>query len=166
MLKEPIFKWKTKSALKKSAKYETISFDKAKSIGFLFDDDSNYKKTTAFIETLTKEGKTVSILIKSDEKEIQSEKHFTTKQFKWFGKIENDNVSKFINTQFDYLFLLNENPHYLSEFILASTKAKCKVGFHNEDKEAFFELMFDNSKKEPIDKFYKTVKGYLDKIKS
>ena len=117
MLKEFIYNWKTNSALKNSAKIENVSFDKATSIGFLFEDDSNYKITKTFIETLTKEGKSVSILIKSDEKEIISEKHFTSKQCKWFGKIENENVVKFINTPFDYLFLLNENPHYLSEYI-------------------------------------------------
>jgi len=61
---------------------------------------------------------------------------------------------------------LNENPHYVSEYILASSIAKCRVGIHNEEKEAFFELMFDNKQKQPIDSFYKTVKGYLDKIKS
>ena len=36
----------------------------------------------------------------------------------------------------------------------------------SEENEVFFELMFDNKQKQPIDSFYKTVKGYLDKIKS
>lgn len=166
MLKEPIYKWKTKSALKKDTKRETISFDKANSVGFLFDDDTNYQKSKQFIESISNEGKTVSILIKSNEKEPQSEKHFTQKQCKWHGKIDNDRVNKFIENSFDYLFLLNENPHFLSEYILASSIAKCRVGIHSEEKEVFFELMFDNKQNQPIDSFYKTVKGYLDKIKS
>ena len=166
MIKEIVYQWKTKSILKKDAKKETISFDKAKNIGLLFDNEDNYKATKSFIDSLTSEGKIVTVLIKSKEKEAPSNQHFTLKDCKWHGKIESAVVDKFIQNPFDYLFLLNEEPHYLTEFILASSKAKCKVGIHNEAKEQFFELMFDNSKKEPIDKFYKTVKGYLDKIKA
>jgi len=166
MIKEFIYNWKTKKALKQIKKKETISFSDAKNIGLLFDNDENYQKTKGFIASLTNDGKIVSVLIKSKEKEVSNSNYFTEKQCKWFGKIENESVNKFINIEFDYLFLLNENPHYLSESILASTNAKCKVGIHNEEKEQFFELMFDNSKKESIDSFYKTVKGYLDKIKS
>lgn len=166
MLKKPIYKWKTKSALKKGADRKTISFENATSIGLLFDDDTNYQKSKTFIETLSNTGKTISILIKSTEKEAPSEKHFSIKQCKWHGKIDNEHVNKFIKTSFDYLFLLNKNPHYLSEYIVASSQAKCRVGIHHEGKEAFFELMFNYKQKQSIDSFYKTVEEYLTKIKA
>lgn len=166
MLKELIVKYKTKKAIKAPNKKETVSFSSAKSIGLLFDSDENYKKTKPFIEVLTKEGKTVTVLIRSKGKEPPTENHYLHKNFNWIGRNTSDKIEKFINNSFDYLFMLNDECHYLNEYILATSKAKCRVGLNNEKYQHFFELMFDNSKKESIDSFYKTVKGYLDKIKS
>ena len=166
MLKEPIIKYKTKKSVKFPTFKETISFSNAKSIGLLFENDENYKKTKPFIEMLTKEGKSVTFLIRSKEKESPSSNHYIHSDFNWIGTITSEKIDKFINNSFDYLFMLNEDCHFLNEYILASSKAKCRVGLNNENNQRLFELMFDNSKKESIDKFYKTVKGYLDKIKS
>lgn len=165
MLKEFIYDWKTKKALKKAINRNTISFNEAKNIGFLFDNDENYKQSKLLIENLTKAGKTISFLIKSDQKEAEGTNYFLKSDFKWYGKIENQKIIQFINKPFDYLFLLNENPHYLSEYILASSNAKCRVGIYNEDKKVFFELMFDNKSKEPYSTFYKTIETYLKQIK-
>ena len=165
MIKEIIYDWKTKGLLKKKPKKDIIDFDKAKNIGLLFDSITNYKSTKKFIESLTEEGKTVQILIKTTEKEAANSQYFTEKECKWYGKIASSSVQSFTSNAFDYLFLLNDNPHYLTEHIFALCNAKCSVGIHNPEKEDFYDLMFENSKNESIDGFYKTVKGYLDKIK-
>ena len=165
MLKEFIYNWKIKQALKKTSERKTVSFEKAKSIGMLFDDEANYEKTKNFIKSLIADGKSVTTLIKSKEKEPPTHNHYTEKECKWNGSTSSEAITHFFNKKFDYLFLLNETPHFLTEYILAKSQSNCKVGIYNEKKEPFFELMFANEKKEPIDKFYKTVKGYLDKIK-
>ena len=166
MIKEPILKYKTKKALNKPNKKQSTTFESAKSIGFLFDNNDNYKKTKSFIEKLTNEGKSTIILIRSKEKEAPTSKHYVHKDFNWSGSVSSERVSNFIKTKFDYLFMLNDEIHYLNQYILASSEAKCRVGLNKEEFQPFFELMFENSNKESIDKFYNTVKSYLDKIKS
>lgn len=166
MLKEPIYNWKTRKALKHNAKRDNVSFNKAKHIGVLFENEANYQKSKTLISSLTEDGKQVTVLIKSDQKEPPSSQHYTENQFKWHGKIESSAAQKFISTPFDYLLMLNTEIHFLNKYLIASSKAKCRVGVTNKHSEFLFELMFENSKKEPIGDFYKTVKGYLDKIKT
>ena len=153
MIKESVLKYKTNKFLKSNAEKYSVSFNKAKTIGLLFDNDENYKLSKPFIELLSKEGKSVNLLILSHKKEVPTINHYVEKDFNWIGNVTSNKVEQFINKPYDYLFMLNEEIHYLNKYILAASKAKCRVGLHNEENEEFFELMFDNSKKEPIYKF-------------
>lgn len=165
-MKKFIYSWKTKRKIKNPPERMNVGFADVNSIGFLFNNKIEYQNTKPFINSLSNEGKKVTILILTNEKKSPDSKYLSKSECKWFGKIDSYVANKFIVTQFDYLFFLNKKSHFICEYILASSKAKCRVGLRNESKKHFFELMFDQDKNEPTESFYKTVKGYLEKIKS
>lgn len=143
---------KNKLALKRPQVRITVPFIRAKKIGVLADHlDENKKAIDQFVQSLEKEGKKVEVIGFSPKKNKPAlrvkYKAFSKKDLSWTGEIKQEELKKFIKTDFDYLFSLNTSPFLPFENILAQSKAKCRIGVYQEKKEGYFELMVEPKKK-------------------
>lgn len=148
MIKKSFISGKTKKALRKNKNQrKSIPFDQAKKIGLLID-DKVLKNPKAFNETvlqLVDQGKRVEAICFIENVDLPKlafpHQYLSMKDFSWNGKINNDQVKKFIKTEFDYLFSLNTSPFLLFESILASSAAKCRIGCYQTEDQGCFEMV-------------------------
>ncbi|MGF1636800.1 MAG: hypothetical protein ACFCUU_06980 [Cyclobacteriaceae bacterium] len=63
------------------------------------------------------------------------------REINWLGELKNENVRRIL--QKDYDFLLHADPEHslITDFILASTKSRCRVGPFEEGKHLIYDLM-------------------------
>lgn len=147
MLSKSILRHRIRKALKKNiSPREFVDFSNARSVGILFsaEDHDKFQAVKEFTTTLEDEGKKVSVLSflgKNKENFEFRFNIFTKKDISFWGRYQSDEVLKFINEEFDYLYLVDDEPGLLMESILAESRAKCRVGKFLEEKKPFFELM-------------------------
>lgn len=154
MIKKSFISGKTKKALKRNKKTrKSISFQEAKSVGILIDDAAlkNPKAFNELVLQLVDEGKKVQgiCFIESVDLPKLSFPHLflSMKDFNWSGTIVNDQIKKFIKTDFDYLFSLNTSPFLLFENILAQSAAKCRIGCYDTEQKGCFEMVIGTDPK-------------------
>jgi hypothetical protein len=122
-------------------------FAEAKQVGILFNADNQAmeKPLAAFIRQLEKEGKSVSSLMFFDNERQAAFQFpyevFTGNEIDWLGNITSEKAKKFMEKKFDYLFCFSTQPTALIDLLLANSEAKCRIGFYQEGREAFYELM-------------------------
>ena len=147
MINRFVYKLKTKSANRSNeGNRRSVNYKTAKNIGILFSvkDIEKHNVVKKFIEELMNDGKNVtaiSYLPKGKDNFEFKFDFFTFKEFSYFGSINNDSLNSFINQPFDFLFFLDNESGLLSKYILAHSKAKCRVGKLNNDMHDYFELM-------------------------
>ncbi len=122
-------------------------FSEAKQIGILFDAENQAieKPLAAFIRQLEKEGKSVSSLTYFDSERQAAFQFlyevFTGNDIDWLGNIKSAKANKFMEKKFDYLFCFSAQPIPVIDLLLANSEAKCRIGFYQEGREDFYELM-------------------------
>lgn len=138
---------RTQSQLKKNKTLRTsLPYAQAKSVGIVFtiDDKSKHDIIKEFIKKLEHDGKQVKVISFLPKKKENHEflfDFFTIKDISFWGKITAPAVATFNKTAFDYLFCLDTTPTPIVKYILAASKAKCRIGTHNETDQAYFEFM-------------------------
>lgn len=131
-------------------------------VGIIFSVEDRHKHDDVkeFVRSLEQEGKTVRVLEFLPRKKENYEflyDFFTVQDLNFWGRIDNDTAQKFMDTPFDYLFYIDDEPNPLVLNLLARSRAHCRVGRYNEGFEPFFEMMISSrgTPKGLIDNMYK-----------
>jgi hypothetical protein len=140
----------------------SIPYKQALTVGVLFtvEDKKKHDDIKEFIHKLEQDGKKVQVLeylpIKKDNYEFMFD-FFTIKDISFWGKIESEKTLKFSDTPFDYLFCIDTERNPMVLYLLARSKAKCRVGRFQDQEKSFFEFMIDSpgGTKNLIDGIYK-----------
>ena len=160
---------RTNNQLKKNKSLRSsIPYKQALTVGVLFtvEDKKKHDDIKEFIHKLEQDGKKVQVLeylpVKKDNYEFMFD-FFTINDISFWGKIESEKTLKFSDTPFDYLFCLDTERNPMVLYLLARSKAKCRVGRFQDQEKSFFELMIDSTggTKNLIDSIYK----YTAKVK-
>lgn len=154
---------RTNNQLKKNKSLRSsIPYKQALTVGVLFtvEDKKKHDDIKEFIHKLEQDGKKVQVLeylpVKKDNYEFMFD-FFTIKDISFWGKIESEKTLKFSDTPFDYLFCMDTERNPMVLYLLARSKAKCRVGRFQDKEKSFFELMIDSNggTKNLIDGIYK-----------
>jgi hypothetical protein len=154
---------RTNNQLKKNKSLRSsIPYKQALTVGVLFtvEDKKKHDDIKEFIHKLEQDGKKVQVLeylpVKKDNYEFMFD-FFSLKDISFWGKIESEKTLKFSETPFDYLFCMDTERNPMVLYLLARSKAKCRVGRFQDQEKSFFELMIDSNggTKNLIDGIYK-----------
>src|ERR1041385_1913871 len=157
---------RTRKALRKNPSLRAnLPYKQAHTFGILFtvEDKQKHLDIKDFIHQLEQDGKSVQVLeylpLKKENYEFKFD-FFTIKDLTFWGKINSAHAQKFSATSFDYLFYIDREPNPLALYLLAESKAKCRVGRFVEEDELFFEMMIgqNGTTKGLIDTMYKYTK--------
>ena len=162
-MKINFLKIRTGNQLKKNkATRASTPYKQAATVGILFsvEDKKKHDDIKDLIHKLEHDGKKVQVLEFLPNKKENYEfmfDFFTIKDISFWGKIESEKTLKFSDTAFDYLFCLDTEPSPMLLYLMARSKAKCRVGRFHEGEEPFFEFMIDSKEhtKSLIDGMYK-----------
>ncbi|MBL3655941.1 DUF6913 domain-containing protein [Fulvivirga sediminis] len=167
MLNKKILGYRTSSILKNNkAKRLSTNYKDAGSIGIIYtsEDWGKHHIVKEFKKSLEDDGKEVKVLTllpKGLENFEFLFDFFTTKDISFWGNFTAEQVHKFVNATFDYLFYLDTKSNLLIKNILALSKARCRVGKYEETDSQFFELMINtrsDSTSELVNEMYKYTK--------
>ncbi|MBN1596995.1 MAG: hypothetical protein JW894_01770 [Bacteroidales bacterium] len=126
----------------------------AKSIGILFNAtyQVSFEIVKEMVKNLSTKNNSIDVLGYVDSKQLidhylyrKGFDFFTHKQLNWFYKPETESVNKFIKKPFDILINLSLDEPYPIQYILATSKARFKVGKYSEE-QPYLDLMIDLEK--------------------
>lgn len=172
-IKKKILAWKVKQAVKaqKSTKRYTPNYDEASNIGILLKVTQSTLLPTVqkFINQLAKEGKKVSVLVYVPANEEMMDfgfQHytFTEKEIDNWGNINLEVVETFIHQPFDFLYCISKEDELAFQYILAKSKAKCRIGKFGNEGASFYEMMIDLKPTDDIDIFIQQALHYTQSI--
>ncbi len=166
MFKMNLLRMRTHRALKRNSSLRiNLPYKQAQNIGIMFsvEDKQKHLDIKEFIHHLEQDGKRVQVLeylpLKKENYEFKFD-FFTIKDLSFWGKIDSEQASKFSETAFDYLFYIDCELNPLALYLLATSKARCRVGRFTENENPFFEMMIeqDGPTKGLIETMYKYTK--------
>ena len=146
-MKFTFLKWRTLAALRKNKSLRTSTpYRKSNSIGIIFtvEDKQKHDEIKEFVRRFEQDGKNVKVLEFLPKKKDNFEflfDFFTINDLNLWGQITSEQALKFSQTNFDYLFYIDNDHNPLILNILAQSKALCRVGRHHESSEPYFEFM-------------------------
>lgn len=119
------------------------------------------------LHSLIGDEKEVQVLCFIDKKEIANSTHpsFHIEQLNSWGKINSNEVVKFLESEFDYLIHLDFELNEILKSLLNRTKAKCRVGFHSEKGNLYYELMIGINKNAGTTNFAEQAVKYIKSIR-
>jgi hypothetical protein len=166
MFKMNFLRMRTDSALKKNKSLRvSIPYQQAQIMGVIFtvEDKQKHQDIKEFIHQLERDGKKVHVLEFLPQKKENYEfmfDFFTIKDLNFWGSIDSATASKFAATPFDFLFYIDQESNPLMLYLLATSKAHCRIGRFNEAESKFYELMIEQNgtTKGLIDTMYKYTK--------
>ena len=166
MFKLNFLKMRTQTALKKNTSLRaSLPYKQAKNIGIMFsvEDKQKHVDIKEFIQLLELDGKKVQVLeylpLKKENYEFKFD-FFTINDLNFWGKINSEPAIRFSEIPFDYLFYIDKDPNPMALYLLAASKARCRVGRYMESDQPFFEMMIEQTgtTKGLIDTMYKYTK--------
>jgi len=118
---------------------------KVKTIGFLVDEayDQDFEKFYDSFKDLNLQPKDVKVFsFVESKKKLPSlrQNQVQNKDFDWKGVLHNQNAQEFLDKEFDVLVGYYPTSHEILDILVASSKAKFKVGFQGAD-ERLFDLL-------------------------
>ncbi|MGL1887765.1 MAG: hypothetical protein OCD76_14710 [Reichenbachiella sp.] len=138
---------KTKWSLRKKTTFRgSRAYLEAQSFGVLFteSDDKTNVLIRGFVSDLEAEGKVVKSLtyIPKVKNGIEPDyPFFTGKDFSSKGNWKKEEVEVFTNESFDFLINMDTQVNKSIRNIMATSKAKCRVGWYDEETSNLFEMM-------------------------
>lgn len=139
------------------------SSNKIKNILILLDDISLKDEILANIKNnLGVQGDAIKtlIFIQKTPKIKDDNLIFTSKDFGWYGKINNEELKSILTKKYDLLINYSKVDNLYNNLLLLHSKAAFKVGFANLDNR-FYNLLID-CKSSEIELFTKELKKYLE----
>ncbi|MBM3436466.1 MAG: hypothetical protein FJY07_09660 [Bacteroidetes bacterium] len=91
--------------------------------------------------------------------------HFSLSDLNWYGAPRNAYIAEFINTEFDVLIDLNLESTYVLNYITSLSKAKFKVGRHDEGLQPSLDMMIKMDAGASTEAFIEQIIHYLVIIK-
>lgn len=169
-IKDKLLKFRTKRAIKKATKRQTLNYKDAKTIGILFkvaeEDKHDYINT--FVHTLKKEGKSVEALtyFNRDHDNPYNFKYsfFTDKDVSVLGEIKSESVKSFMQKDFDYLYCITREDITVFDHILSKSQAKCRVGRYEDGKTHLYEMMLNFKDDTKLDEIIQEIHHYTKAI--
>jgi hypothetical protein len=151
MFKMNFLRMRTQNALRKNDSLRaSLPYRQAHHIGIMFsvEDKQKHLDVKEFIHHLEQDGKQVQVLeylpLKKENYEFKFD-FFTIKDLTFWGKIDSEQALKFSETKFDYLFYIDCDLNPLALYLLALSKARCRVGRFTENGNSFFEMMIEQN---------------------
>jgi hypothetical protein len=147
MFKKTFLRWRTGNARKKNKSIRaSLPYPQAMSIGVLFtvEDKAKHDEIKRLVKMFEAEGKKVQVLEFLPRKKENYDflfDFFTVDELNFWGALQSVKALKFADTSFDYLFNPDREPNDLIDYLLARSKAHCRVGVYREDHTTDFELM-------------------------
>ncbi len=166
-IKEKLFNLYAIRALKKNdRRVENLGFKNADKIGIIYKYNSDFQPNViSFIKKLKKYGKKVESIcfIEEGQKDFNYQcSAFSYKDISLLGTILDTSIEKFIDTAYDYLFYIDFNANCIIKYLIAKSKAKCKLGFYNQDFSPLLDLMVNFAvKKNTIPRIDETITNGL-----
>ncbi|MFT5914258.1 MAG: hypothetical protein ACI81T_000745 [Bacteroidia bacterium] len=168
-IKQKLLKFRTKRS-KNSTKHRTLNYADAKYVGVLFKitDEDKHDYINNFVHSLEKDGKRVEALTFFDRDHNNpydfKYEFFTQKDISLLGEIKSESVHEFAKKEFDYLFCISRESMDVFDYILTNSRAKCRLGKHEEGKEKRYEIMLQHKEFDSIDKLIAHLMGFVKKI--
>ncbi len=173
-LKKFFLEWKIKQALKKRqnlAHRRTPNYEEAKSIGILLyvTHSADLVEVKKLLKTFAKDGKKVVCLVyfpKPENLPTLDFQHYvlTDKEIDTWGNVKLEIVQNFIEQPFDYLYCISQEEVLAFQYILASSKARCRIGKYSAQNAVFFEMMIDLKTEQNIKTFTEQALHYTQSI--
>jgi hypothetical protein len=147
----------------------TASYERAKSIGIVFTlgDVRKQHIVRDFMKTLEADHKKVSVLACKPKKNLEDPHffdYFSLEDFTFWGTPQSEQLNKFTEQPFDYLFCMDENLRLEVAYVLSHSKALARIGLVMEDMTEFFEMMFKPKDKKGIEGLSTEVLYYIKKL--
>ncbi len=146
MFRNKLLNYRLNKLLKKERNNNQVGYGQAASFGILYsaEDLKKHESIKKLIKYLKKDGKKVEVLSYLPE-DVQNFEFrfnfFTEKDVNWRGKFKNQDILRFTEQPFDYLFYVDFESLPVMRYILALSKAKCRVGHFEEENRPVCELM-------------------------
>ena len=137
--------------------------EKIKKVLIVLDDISLKEVTLANLKNnLGIQEKNIEILVflQKKSKEKDDKQLFSSKDFGWYGKINNDILKNILTKKYDLLINYSKIDNLYNNILLLHSKAVFKVGFASLDNR-FYDLLID-CKAFDIELFNKELKKYLE----
>ena len=121
-----------------------VGFQRAQSLGLLYSYD-NLEKHQAVLRLAEKLQAMGKQLVGLCYVTVQHHQSFfpslTHRDVQLFGKITNQQAQDFIDTPFDYLYHVDLFSNPVLDYLLAKSKARCRVGHFDAARAGLFEMM-------------------------
>jgi hypothetical protein len=165
------FSKEMKSLERESSNRRMINLADAKRIGIIFDATIVHNTTAvAELATLLKaKNKKVEILGYTEEVHIAEEKDqqlFNKKNLNWKLIPNKENVTEFIDTEFDILICAFVEHVAPLEYIAACSEAKLRLGKYSDQMENCYDVMINTGEQNDIDYLLSQITKFLNIVKT
>jgi len=167
---EKLLRLRTNKLLKANrSKRETVSYEEVKEIGILFTivDRDKHNAIKKLAKQFKEDGKKVEVLGflgKGKENYDFLYNYISSADISALGKMTSGSAITFAQRNFDYLFYVDLHPNIYLENILAMSKAKCRVGIYEKNKNDFFDFMLNISREKKISALIDQMYFYTKKL--
>ena len=147
MIKDMFVNYRTRSQLKNNSAFRgSVLYEDAKLVGILYtaEDLTKHDVVKDLVKKFESDGKTVKVLsyLPKDVQNFEFRfNFFTQKEISAFGTFTSEDVKTFIQQPFNYLLYLDFESTPIMQYILASSRAQCRVGNYEEANRRFCDLM-------------------------
>ena len=147
-----------------------FSFDKAKTVGIIFDatNTDDYEIVKRYVIYLREHMKKVKVLGFFSTKEIPALTYskleydfFSVKELNWLGKPDSVTIKNFISEEYDLLIDLNIHDHFPLKYIAALSMAHFKVGKLDDGGMDIHDLMIDSDNTKTVKYFLRQIDTYI-----
>lgn len=147
-MKRYFLQWRLQKMLRQNtARRRSPDFASVREVGVLFavSSEDTARQLATFIRNLQKDGKRVSALTFFEEAREAAYSFdyevFTGAEIDVWGNIRSEKALQFINQPFDYLYCICTDDSPVIDYLLAASKAHCRIGPYREGKEHLYEMM-------------------------
>ena len=147
MIKDTFVKYRTSSQLKRNKSVrKSVAYEQAGKVGIVYtaEDLKKHDVVKELVKKFENDGKKVDVL-SFLPKDIQNFEFrfafFTAKDINLFGSVKSEEVRSFTEKHFNYLLYLDFESDPLLRYVLAMSKAECRVGNFEEVNRPFCDLM-------------------------
>lgn len=147
-----------------------MNYAETKEIGLLFNvqNESSHEALNDLVNTLKKDGKHITALAYFEREHSNpydfAFDFFRKKDISTLGVIKSEEVERFIQKPFDYLYCIHLQTFPPFDYILMHSQAKCRIGKHFEGKESEFELMISLDESETESALIQRMLAYTKKL--
>lgn len=161
---------------KQQPQRKLIPFDKASSIGILYDstDEKDFELVKKYVKEIRERfHKEVLALGYYDRDELPPMRFsklgldfFTRKDLNWYYKPMAGVVKNFTSKEFDMLIDLHTGHHITFKYIVAGSRARFKIGRYDRKSTAFYDFMISMPEQISLRQMMEQFTHYLNSLKN